>query len=959
MKKRIVSLLLCLLMILPTFFTVDFSSSAISYNAYKEKYTQFINDSRWSGASPYWNREPYIGYDPFKGCAAYASDFAAYVYSKSAKGGTLFGNANDIKTGDIIQFRWPYIPQSPASSNGEHWIVVLERNGSTLYTAEANFSGNGPRIGNYYIINNGVLQGSNYGYQSVTILSAYHFDIVTSHIHNYNTFAFYEAAHPHYNCYKCSCGDVQRRTSETNFIDTCPDCLATKNPGKPELIDFPEVSYDCYAIELNWNDTINTTHYNIYLQSLNSDGNYTSYESFHYAEKGLLLTNLPVGKYRIQIQSTNSKYWTDDGSTWRYTDGDWKYFEVKEFQLYTTKENYTFDLGGIDSDYLSIEWSGKEENLSRPFSLNELVVESSDPNIAEVYRYQSFADLFRIVAKNVGKTTITVKAKNYSTTCNVTVINTYEKNYKLVFKSSGTKPDTVVSKNGATIDLSKYTSSRNCYTFLGWYKEGDANKTILNSVTLNEDTTLVANFKFDKHTYKEEVVKEATCTEDGEIKYTCIHDGYTTTKTVKAKGHTFGDWVITKAATCTAAGTRQHTCSVCKTVESESYRLETTAHKYGDWTVIKYATCIEDGLRERNCIYCSYVQKNVLSKEQYGDHAWEPGRIEPTCTEGGHECFICKYCGDMQLGAWIPPIDHKYEKTVVPANCTESGYTVYTCSVCGNSYASDYTSAKGHKYTVTVTDPTCTEDGYTTHTCTVCGDSYITNRVPAPGHNFGDWTIAKPATETENGLKQRICRTCGEVESEVIPMTGDNHEANCPSKDMTDVIKTAWYHKAVDYVLEKGYFAGISKTSFEPNTVMSRAMLVQVLYKMEGSPKVAFKLTFSDVKAGQWYSNAVIWAADNDIVAGLGNGKFDPTGEITREQLAVILYNYSMKKGRDVTARGDLSRFSDAGSTSSWAKTAVEWAVGEGLISGTNVGLEPKGKASRAQVAQILMNYEK
>ena len=137
---------------------------------------------------------------------------------------------------------------------------------------------------------------------------------------------------------------------------------------------------------------------------------------------------------------------------------------------------------------------------------------------------------------------------------------------------------------------------------------------------------------------------------------------------------------------------------------------------------------------------------------------------------------------------------------------------------------------------------------------------------------------------------------------------------------------------------------------------MTRAMLVTVLWRYEGEPKAAAN-TFSDVKAGQWYTDAVSWAAANGVVDGVGNNRFDPDGNITREQMATILYRYCSGKGLDTSKRGDLSGFPDGNKVGSWAKDAVQWTVAEGIISGSDGKLLPQGNATRAQVATILMRF--
>jgi len=180
----------------------------------------------------------------------------------------------------------------------------------------------------------------------------------------------------------------------------------------------------------------------------------------------------------------------------------------------------------------------------------------------------------------------------------------------------------------------------------------------------------------------------------------------------------------------------------------------------------------------------------------------------------------------------------------------------------------------------------------------------------------------------------------------------------CPSEGFADVDQSMWYHEAIDFVIEKGLFMGTSETTFEPNIPMNRAMLVTVLWRLEGNPAVSSASSFEDVASNAWYANAVAWASANKIVSGYGSGLFGPNDNITREQMAAILYRYAEYKGHDVTASDNLSAFADAGEVSTWALPGLKWAVAKGLITGvTRTILEPRGTATRAQVATVLMRF--
>ena len=181
-----------------------------------------------------------------------------------------------------------------------------------------------------------------------------------------------------------------------------------------------------------------------------------------------------------------------------------------------------------------------------------------------------------------------------------------------------------------------------------------------------------------------------------------------------------------------------------------------------------------------------------------------------------------------------------------------------------------------------------------------------------------------------------------------------------PTWPFTDVTEgDDWFYDAVAYVYENGIMAGTSDTTFEPDMLLDRAMAAQLFYNLEGKPAVTGDSTFSDVTSGHWAVDAITWAAQNDIVAGIGGGLYDPDSNVTREQFAMMLYKYARFKGYDLTATGDLTQFPDDGSISSWAETALSWANGKGLINGNEDGtLAPGGTATRAQAASILAQFD-
>ena len=177
----------------------------------------------------------------------------------------------------------------------------------------------------------------------------------------------------------------------------------------------------------------------------------------------------------------------------------------------------------------------------------------------------------------------------------------------------------------------------------------------------------------------------------------------------------------------------------------------------------------------------------------------------------------------------------------------------------------------------------------------------------------------------------------------------------------TDVSADDWFYEAVQFVYENGLMDGVAGNLFAPNATLNRAMAVTILYRLEGSPDLDGEnlgYPFADVDGNAWYSDAVYWARCNGIVDGVENNHFDPTGSLTREQMATVLYRYAQYKGADVSASGDISGFADSANVSSWAVDAVKWAVGSGLVNGVEGNaLAPQGTSTRAQAATVLMRF--
>ena len=415
-------------------------------------------------------------------------------------------------------------------------------------------------------------------------------------------------------------------------------------------------------------------------------------------------------------------------------------------------------------------------------------------------------------------------------------------------------------------------------------------------------------------------------------------------------------------------------------------------------------TCTEQGYTHHVCTVkdCPYdpVDDTFVSAT---DHTWVKTQTNPpSCTAQGTAFYKCSACGATRTEK-IAALGHDLSRCdLVPdATCTQPGRAVGTCARCGVKI-DEVIPAKGHDYSyksASSTEPTCTESGRYKGTCPVCGKDY-NDTIPALGHDWGEWVVTQEPTytttgyryhlcarcntregedipklhthtwdagvvtqkptATEPGVKTFTCTICGETKTEPIPATGVPDVCpggpTCPGYAFRDMpVPTDWAHEGLDYCIYHGYIAGTSASTVSPNGVCTRAQLVSILYRVQGEPTTVkgyelskLRAPFDDVPRGQWYTDAIWWAKLMGVVAGTSATTFDPEGEITREQLAVILYNYTKQFAPgSLTATGSLAGFPDAASVSSWARTEMAWAVGNGLISGTGSGSVPHPAGQR------------
>ena len=366
-------------------------------------------------------------------------------------------------------------------------------------------------------------------------------------------------------------------------------------------------------------------------------------------------------------------------------------------------------------------------------------------------------------------------------------------------------------------------------------------------------------------------------------------------------------------------------------------------------------------VESRNTKYANYSSSSYATFRcvEAHEHSYTAVVTAPTCTEKGYTTHTCA-CGDSYVDTYVDALGHAWDngKVTKEPTETETGVKAFTCTRCGETKAEVIPAlSHEHSYKDVVTAPTCTEKGYTTHTC-ACGDSYVDTYTDALGHAWDSGKVTKQPTATETGIRTYTCTRCSATKTETIPATGSVDVTQM----FTDVEKN-WAYPGIQYCVTHGIMGGMGDGTFAPTGTTTRAQIVQILYNLEGTPAVSGTTPFTDLTAN-WYKPAILWAYQNNVVAGTSPTTFDPERPVTREQIAVILtqYMFHVLKMERTWTLADLSTFPDGAQVSSWAKEAMQDAVALGLINGTKtpdgvVYLDPQGSAARQQVATILMEF--
>jgi C1A family cysteine protease len=405
------------------------------------------------------------------------------------------------------------------------------------------------------------------------------------------------------------------------------------------------------------------------------------------------------------------------------------------------------------------------------------------------------------------------------------------------------------------------------------------------------------------------------------------------------------EYVPAQAPTCVDAGnTAYYYCTGCGLYFSDQacqheITLESTlipatgVHSYGGWS------SNNDGTHKRSCSVCGNVETANCS--------YNSAVTEPTCTEAGYTTYTCMVCSYSYQGDSVPALGHSFGDWAVTAQptCTEAGVKTRTCTRCSETETQSV-DPLGHDYSAVVTEPTCTEEGYTTHTCSRCGDSYTDSAVNPLGHNWDEGVVTLEPTENEDGERLYTCLRCGATRTEVIPRLNQTNP-------FVDVAEGKYYYDAVlwAYYHDPRITSGTDATHFSPNAPCTREQIVFFLWAAAGKPAPEGNgVPFTDVKAGKYYYEAVLWAREQGITNGISESLFGVGKYCTREQIVTFLWRNA---GSPEPAETE-NPFQDVSANAYYA-TAVRWAVELGVTGGTGPNtFSPKKLCTRAEVVTFL-----
>ena len=417
--------------------------------------------------------------------------------------------------------------------------------------------------------------------------------------------------------------------------------------------------------------------------------------------------------------------------------------------------------------------------------------------------------------------------------------------------------------------------------------------------------------------------------------------------------HTFGtDWSMDETS-------HWHACSMCGAKSDEAVHTDANKDHVCDYCE-KTISNHEDANKDHVCDYCEKTISNHVDEDK--DHVCD--YCEKTISNhvdanNDHRCDFCERLITNHADENRDHICDICEKVISnhtggEATCTAKA----VCELCGKAYGEKDPANHTGENRWTADDKTHEREW------TCCG--VVT--VETEAHTFGKWVTTVKPTAHKKGEKERTCEVCGYTQTKSVSPTGGSGTTDSGKKPATgtddrlpfdDVRRGDWFYDDVRYVYETGLMNGTANRIFAPSISTTRAMIVTILWRLEGSPVVNFAMRFRDVVEDAWYSEAVRWAAANGIVTGYTEQTFGPNDNIAREQLAAILHRYANYKGYDVSVGEDTNilSFDDAQTISGYAVPAMQWACGAGLMQGSNRKLLPTAQATRAQVAAMLHRF--
>ena len=411
---------------------------------------------------------------------------------------------------------------------------------------------------------------------------------------------------------------------------------------------------------------------------------------------------------------------------------------------------------------------------------------------------------------------------------------------------------------------------------------------------------------------------------------------------------------LKSAATCTEKAVYYKSCTVCGEKSTETFEYgNPLGHDYGAWTSNDNGThtrvCSRDAIHTEteNCsggeATCTEQATCEFCGKKYGEplgHTYKPEWITNE-QRHWHVCARCDHIKDMgvhRFGEW---------SIVRRPTSTKTGERVRSCTICNYEETEELPVTGGYvlpyyKLTFETNGGSSLEPVVKIKGTVIDLAEYSAYRY---GYTFDGWYA-------DEALTQRVTSVTLDADKTV-------YAAWTRNRFFEDVTIADWFYDDVMFVCGRGVMQGVSDTRFGPHLTATRAMMATILWRMEGSPAPTAEARFTDVRSGQWYSEAVAWTAQSGVYTGYADGSFRPNDSITREQLAAILYRYAKYKGVDVSVGEDTNilSYADAAEISDYAFPAMQWACGAGVMQGSNGNLLPRGRATRAQIAAMLHRY--